>query len=126
MPLSSSALLSGTLSIAMDSIEEYEGSCPLVTQLPDLDEETDICTRPPYNGHGLFQLQKREELQTWGETVELLWQVSMTCAAKEEWNRLTYRILVWRSIVGPRRSQIGEWVRKETIACLHSQSDRPR
>ncbi|KAJ7670238.1 ribosome 60S biogenesis N-terminal-domain-containing protein [Mycena rosella] len=71
---------------------------------------------PPHSGQELQLVGDYDPLQTWGKSVEYLWQASMTLADKPPvWDALTSRLLVWRSVVGEEGSPVGEWARKATL-----------
>lgn len=113
------------LSSAVSALEGFENSTQCLT--PELDDSLELnnfVAQPPHRGHEVFQSHKKDELWTWGRTVELLWQVSIRCGVRHNWSNLTYRLLVWRSIAGRRRSPIGEWARAQTMQCVSSKTDR--
>ena len=57
--------------------------------------------------------------ELWGACVEALWRVSMVLPYKTaEWDGLSSRILIWRSIAGAERTRVGEWARRETLTNL--------
>ena len=106
---------------ALASLEEIEKRASIiVTPLDTRKEPARTDLRPPYSGLRASQTPSMGVLRAWGESVELLWQVSMACDANEQWDHFTYRLLVWRSIAGPHRTPMGEWARKEVIKCMGS------
>lgn len=109
------------LSVAVTTLKETEGSnkIELTDMSAVIDDNDTKYSLPPHRGQEIFQVKKMDELYTWGNTVELLWEVAMSCEAQQDWNALTYRLLVWRSIVGSRATRLGEWARKEAIRCTH-------
>jgi nucleolar pre-ribosomal-associated protein 1 len=77
-----------------------------------------------HGAHGLHEpLVEEDPVQVWGEVVESLWRVTLTLEVKlPEWDALTCRLLVWRSMVGETGSEVGEWARKEVVRNLCLQS----
>ncbi|KAJ7505347.1 ribosome 60S biogenesis N-terminal-domain-containing protein [Mycena galericulata] len=76
---------------------------------------------PPHSGHELHAVTDRDPLLTWGMSVECFWQASMTLSAKPlVWDALTWRLLIWRSVVGEEESAVGEWARKLTFQNLRT------
>jgi nucleolar pre-ribosomal-associated protein 1 len=58
-------------------------------------------------------------LQSWGDSVEMLWRVVMNFEEKSAaWDALTCRLLLWRTIVGEEGSAVGEWSRRELVQNL--------
>ncbi|KAK7048326.1 ribosome 60S biogenesis N-terminal-domain-containing protein [Favolaschia claudopus] len=75
---------------------------------------------PPHNGAELHLIGDYNPLFTWGNSVEYLWQASMTLSDRSTvWDVLTYRLLLWRSIVGENASPTGELARKLAVRNLH-------
>lgn len=75
--------------------------------------------QPPHRAQTLHIVPERDPVLVWGESVERLWRVSMTLPRKSpSWDGLTSRLLVWRAIVGPEVSPVGEWARREVVRNL--------
>ncbi|KAI0333443.1 hypothetical protein GY45DRAFT_306027 [Cubamyces sp. BRFM 1775] len=69
----------------------------------------------------LFDPAPTPDIELWGECVESLWRVSMALSAKTgEWDALSSRLLLWRSIAGAERSAAGEWARREVLENLRT------
>ncbi|KAI6044064.1 ribosome 60S biogenesis N-terminal-domain-containing protein [Pisolithus marmoratus] len=109
-----------------------------VTYLKILESRTQLCTpvqpvasfsrpelaNPPHGAQGLHIIPTiTDPFGAWGEVVEALWRVSMGLDARgPEWDILTSRLLIWRGIAGDDGSQLGEWVRKESIRAARTYS----
>lgn len=75
----------------------------------------------PHRAHDLFVAPTSCATQDWGVCVEALWRVTMTRQKKcPEWEELTSRLLIWRSLVGEDGSKIGEWARREVVVSIKS------
>lgn len=75
----------------------------------------------PHSGEDLHVVSDYDLLQTWGKSVEYLWQVAMTLSVKPSvWDPLTSRLLVWRSVAGEQGSAVGEWARMVTVQNLRT------
>jgi nucleolar pre-ribosomal-associated protein 1 len=83
---------------------------------------------PPSSPHDARELQHFLDAcgcdaWLWGQSVELLWRVTMTVMDKNSmlsaWTALTPRLLLWRSLVGEERSAVGEWARRETVRLVN-------
>ena len=77
---------------------------------------------PPVKLHRsqhLFDPAPSPTIELWGDCVEALWRVCMTLSRKtDEWDALTSRLLIWRSIAGAEKSRVGEWARREVVENL--------
>ncbi|KAH9931396.1 ribosome 60S biogenesis N-terminal-domain-containing protein [Amylocystis lapponica] len=74
---------------------------------------------PPHSASRLYEVPDADSIQVWGKCVETLWHISMTTNEMcPEWDELTARLLVWRSIAGAERCLVGEWARKEVLRNL--------
>ena len=74
---------------------------------------------PPHSAQTLHLSPASVGLRTWGTCVEALWQVAMRLETKcAEWDMLTARLLLWRSLVGEEGSEVGEWARREVVKNL--------
>ncbi|KAF7346277.1 hypothetical protein MSAN_01854900 [Mycena sanguinolenta] len=79
---------------------------------------------PPHSGEELHVTGDYSPLLTWGQSVEYLWQASMTLSDPPPvWDALTSRLLVWRSIAGEKGSPVGEWARILTVQNLKAAED---
>lgn len=72
---------------------------------------------PPHGAQGLHIIPTlTDAFGAWGAVVEALWRVSMALDDRvPEWGILTSRLLIWRASAGDDGSQLGEWVRKESV-----------
>ncbi|KAI8984871.1 ribosome 60S biogenesis N-terminal-domain-containing protein [Trametes punicea] len=100
---------------------ESEVSIPTSGYLPEaLDVDQD--KKPAIKVHRsqqLFDPVPPVSIELWGECVESLWRISTTLPNKmAEWDALSSRLLIWRSIAGARKTEMGEWVRREVLANL--------
>ena len=67
----------------------------------------------------LFDAPPAPTPEMWGACVEALWRVSMTLPGKtDEWDALSQRLLIWRSMAGAERTPVGEWARREVVGSL--------
>ncbi|TFK53356.1 hypothetical protein OE88DRAFT_1696250 [Heliocybe sulcata] len=74
---------------------------------------------PPHGSQTLHYVPERHSVLVWGQSVESLWRVSMSLGEKSSsWDGLTSRLLVWRALVGPEVSPVGEWARREVVRNL--------
>jgi nucleolar pre-ribosomal-associated protein 1 len=91
--------------------------------------------------HGEQEKDRQENLVQWGKTVEHLFRLCMLLPGEkrpEAWDQLTPRMLVWRSLIGPRvgataggvgdettfGSEVTEWVRREVVRCVVDDHER--
>ncbi|KAF8622432.1 hypothetical protein AX15_007016 [Amanita polypyramis BW_CC] len=110
MPNPPGSELSILLENAVKILATIEGKINLSSATQDVHDKEFIL--PPYTAGTLHDEQERNLLSTWGRSVEMLWQVSMSFNYRPPgWEALTIRILKWRSIVGADQSHVGEWVR---------------
>ncbi|KAG2014276.1 hypothetical protein CC2G_011109 [Coprinopsis cinerea AmutBmut pab1-1] len=92
--------------------------------LPTLDDLIPPALHASYDLHDKPQVESTFAL--WGRLVEILWRTVMVMNVGSEgneaigpvWAKLTRRLLVWGSIVGPGRSEEAEWARIESIKLL--------
>ncbi|KAH9887708.1 ribosome 60S biogenesis N-terminal-domain-containing protein [Cubamyces lactineus] len=102
---------------------EAEIAIPASGQLTlplDVDQDEAVPVRLHRSQH-LFDPAPTLSIDLWGECVESLWRVSMTLPAKtREWDALSSRLLLWRSIAGAERSAAGEWARREVLENLRT------
>ncbi|KDQ65157.1 hypothetical protein JAAARDRAFT_75487 [Jaapia argillacea MUCL 33604] len=76
-------------------------------------------TPPLHPAHTLHDMPEREPFLVWGESVEVLWRVTMTIEEKTgAWDEITRRLLIWRATVGKDGSPLGEWARREVLRNL--------
>ncbi|KAF7299108.1 hypothetical protein MIND_00859100 [Mycena indigotica] len=116
------AALSGPVPFALDDLISacLEGVEALETQV-DFNSLPSVALSnnellPPHRGADLTNLDERDPCLRWGNAVEVLWQCTMRLSEKTElWDRLMYRLLVWRAVVGSDRSPNGEWARRMSI-----------
>lgn len=86
-----------------------------------LEESATLVPQTFHHARGLHDAPDREPLRIWGETVETLWRVAMTRSKEGScWDKLTCRMLVWRSIMGEDGTKTPEWVRKEVVINLRT------
>ncbi|KAI0938875.1 hypothetical protein AcW1_004074 [Taiwanofungus camphoratus] len=95
---------------------------PLSSQtLRTLRDQCNTKFMPPHHAPRLFDIPEPNSIDIWGSCVEALWRVSMTQERKfAEWDELTCRLLIWRSIAGKDGSAAGEWARREVVKNLAS------
>ncbi|CDO76370.1 hypothetical protein BN946_scf185011.g34 [Trametes cinnabarina] len=100
---------------------EVEVSIPATGYLPSIvqvDESKESAAGLHRSQH-LFDPAPQASIELWGECVESLWRVSMALPHKTaEWDALSSRLLIWRSIANMRRTEVGEWARREVLANL--------
>ncbi|KAI9059024.1 hypothetical protein FKP32DRAFT_1761266 [Trametes sanguinea] len=100
---------------------EAEVAIPTSDQLPPI-LDVDRDKKPTVHRHRsqhLFDPAPQVSTELWGECVESLWRVSMALPHKTaEWDALSSRLLIWRSIAGTRRTEAGEWARREVLENL--------
>lgn len=79
---------------------------------------------PPHGAQGLHITPTvTDTFGAWGVVVEALWRVSMALDDKvPEWDILTSRLLIWQASAGDDGSQLGEWVRKESVRATRTYS----
>ncbi|GBE85449.1 hypothetical protein SCP_0706360 [Sparassis crispa] len=105
---------------AIESEVEFPPSGRLTRSLSHA-EHAQVPSAPHYS-RGLFEKPVCSSLRIWGDAVETLWRVSMTLEEKTgEWDELTCRLLIWRSMAG-EGSSVGEWARREVLRNLESPS----
>ncbi|KZT20563.1 hypothetical protein NEOLEDRAFT_1140540 [Neolentinus lepideus HHB14362 ss-1] len=76
---------------------------------------------PPHRSQTLHAVPERDPVLVWGQSVESLWRVSMTLDEKScSWDGLTSRLLIWRALVGPEVSPVGEWARRQAVSNMGS------
>ncbi|KAI0637561.1 ribosome 60S biogenesis N-terminal-domain-containing protein [Trametes polyzona] len=111
------------LARSLSWLEQIEGEVAIPTSghLPAGLVMSDDKTSPVklHRSHHLFDQPTAVTVESWGECVESLWRVSMTLPTKTaQWDALSSRLLVWRSIAGPSKSPAGEWARREVLENL--------
>jgi len=91
-----------------------------ISSTPQKDAHYGNFTLPPHRAYRLHDTQEQNDpLSTWGNSVEMLWQVAMNFDTKpRSWDALTTRVLTWRRIVGADKSSIGEWARISVLQSL--------
>ncbi|KAI6110769.1 ribosome 60S biogenesis N-terminal-domain-containing protein [Pisolithus croceorrhizus] len=79
---------------------------------------------PPHGAQGLHITPTvTDTFGAWGAVVETLWRVSMVLDDRvPEWDTLTSRLLIWRRSAGDDGSQLGEWVREESVRATRAYS----
>ncbi|KIO12008.1 hypothetical protein M404DRAFT_994067 [Pisolithus tinctorius Marx 270] len=79
---------------------------------------------PPHGAQGLHLIPTvTDPFGAWGLAVEALWRAGMVLDHRApEWDILTSRLLIWRGVAGDDGSQLGEWVRKESIRATRAHS----
>ncbi|KAF7288582.1 hypothetical protein HMN09_01387300 [Mycena chlorophos] len=76
---------------------------------------------PPHRGVDLGALDERPLAVRWGNAVDQLWQSVMRLPeVPDVWDELSYRLLVWRTVVGEDGSTNGEWARKWTLTLCNT------
>lgn len=93
------------------------------TAVPQFD---DLVPPPRHSSHGLHDKLMFDEdamFVVWGRCVESLWRAIMsadpgTSQTTSIWNATTTRLLIWRGLVGPEASPLGEWARVECVRNL--------
>ncbi|KAL7281927.1 hypothetical protein ACG7TL_003394 [Trametes sanguinea] len=100
---------------------EADVAIPATGRLPsivDVDHDKKSAVHLHRSQH-LFHPAPQVSTELWGDCVESLWRVSMTLPHKTaEWDALSSRLLVWRSIAGTRRTEAGEWARRQVLENL--------
>ncbi|KAI0368460.1 hypothetical protein BV20DRAFT_969281 [Pilatotrama ljubarskyi] len=117
--------LPALLQRSMHWLKEMEGEVAVPTsgRLPAqlLLYEDDMGPVKLHRSQHLFDPPPSPTVEIWGECVESLWRASMTLPAKtKEWDSLSSRLLIWRSIAGTSRSEAGEWARREVLGILRA------
>ncbi|KAJ8490078.1 hypothetical protein ONZ51_g2525 [Trametes cubensis] len=92
----------------------------LLTMPLDVEQDKAVSVRL-HRSQNLFDPAPSPSIDLWGECVESLWRVSMALPAKtKEWDALSSRLLLWRSIAGPEKSAAAEWARREVLENLRA------
>ncbi|KAI0352520.1 hypothetical protein OH77DRAFT_1523331 [Trametes cingulata] len=102
-------------------VMEAEVAIPTSGRIPAQLRLHDEKTAPVklHRSHHLFDPPPAPRIELWGECVESLWRASMTLPTKtQEWDALSSRLLIWRSIAGMSGSEAGEWARREVLENL--------
>ena len=110
--------ISKLLAAAVDVLKRLENGVDYPeTWMVVCKDGEDTADAPPYTSRGLHQPPAYEHpFRAWGISVEALWRVAMGLERKAPaWDVLTCRMLLWRSVVGPEASPMGEWVRREVM-----------
>lgn len=110
--------IDGLITRCLTLLKVIEGNVTILTAPLSLRADT-IKRVLPHRAHDLFVAPPSCATQDWGVCVEALWRVTMTRQKKcPEWEELTPRLLIWRSLVGEDGSKIGEWARKEVVVSI--------
>ncbi|TBU65164.1 ribosome 60S biogenesis N-terminal-domain-containing protein [Dichomitus squalens] len=89
------------------------------TLAPPLVPEDGVTSMSLHRSQQLFDSPPAVSIELWGDCVEALWRVSMALPNRTaEWDGLSSRLLIWRSISGAERTRVGEWARIETLTNL--------
>ncbi|KAI0640548.1 ribosome 60S biogenesis N-terminal-domain-containing protein [Trametes meyenii] len=76
-----------------------------------------------HHSQHLFDPPPAPSIESWGTCVEALWRVSMALPHKTaEWDALSSRLMLWRSIAGSSRTRVGEWARREVLENLRTRA----
>ncbi|OCH95273.1 hypothetical protein OBBRIDRAFT_767994 [Obba rivulosa] len=99
---------------------EEELAVPPTGRLPaGAQPETEL-PAAPHASRDLFDTPSIETLHMWGECVQALWRVVMSMDNRsQQWDALTTRLLLWRSLRG-NDEQIGEWARRQVVTLLRA------
>ncbi|KIM48447.1 hypothetical protein M413DRAFT_16355 [Hebeloma cylindrosporum] len=131
------AALPSLLDRSVDCLEKLESTMQFNLSSPSIsttDQDINLIPYPPHRSHSIHQrlsssssvqnaLQTEPDpQQLYGVLLEMLWRASMTldgkCAA---WEKLTPRMLLWRSIAPQNsanagsRFEVAEWARREVV-----------
>jgi len=128
------AKLPSLLDRSVSCLERLESSIHFnfsSSSMSTVDQDTNPIPCPPHRSHSIHRrvssVQNGMQAepcppQLLGVVLEMLWRASMSldrkCAA---WEKLTPRMLVWRSITPPfgtsgSRFDVAEWARREVVA----------
>lgn len=124
--------LPSLLDRSVDCLEKLESWMQFNFSSPSIsttDQDINFIPCPPHRSHSIHQRLSsvQNALQTelysqqlFGILLEMLWRASMSldgkCAA---WERLTPRMLLWRSITSQNTGshfEVAEWARREVVA----------
>lgn len=119
------------LHLAVACLEKLEGSVQVQGFAQSiLESDQNVIAHPPHRSLNIHQwLPNIQHSASSSQSLifsvlEMLWKTSMTLDRKcEAWEKLTPRILLWRSIVfsaGERKGDVTEWARKEVVLNLKS------
>ncbi|CAL1701993.1 unnamed protein product [Somion occarium] len=103
------------VSYAMKKLEETEATLTISPDVATYGFADQSIPAPPHPSRKLWLRAKTEPLWLWGRTLEDLWQVTLQMERCPCWKGLTYRLLLWRAIVGEQRSVVGEWARRQVL-----------
>jgi nucleolar pre-ribosomal-associated protein 1 len=126
------AALPSLLDRSVDCLEKLESSMQFNFSSPSVsttDQDINLIPCPPHRSHSIHQrlssVQNASQTepysqQLFGILLEMLWRASMSldgkCAA---WEKLTPRMLLWRSIIPQNTGshfEVAEWARREVVA----------
>ena len=128
------AALPSLLDHSVDCLEKLESWMQFNFSSPSIsamDQKINLMPCPPHRSHSIHRrlfsvqnaLQPQYPQQLLGVLWEMLWRASMSldgkCAA---WEKLTPRMLLWRSINpqistnGGSHFEVAEWARREVVA----------
>jgi len=108
--------LSRVIDLALKSVNVLESSLRIQdgAQVDSKDLETDLHSKRSGD----------TSLVLWGKVIVTLWRTAMGFNIKpSSWDRLTLRLLIWRSIAGEEGATEGEWARQEVIRNLRSKDE---
>ena len=116
-PVSSLVVL---LNRATECLKRMEMTVTIPSSLTRLSSITSC--EPLFRAYEIHEpYPQHEPLQAWGQCVESLWCATMSMETKPyAWDMLSSRLLLWRAIVGPEASPIGEWARAQVVCNLLS------
>ncbi|KAI0695719.1 ribosome 60S biogenesis N-terminal-domain-containing protein [Cytidiella melzeri] len=116
------AEIDNLICLSLEHLTALEGTLSLpraVAGRPQPAERILDCA--PHRSHTLWKRTEVDELELWGQCVEMLWRAAMRVEEKcSSWDGLTTRLLVWRACAG-RRTLVGEWVRREVIRNIRTE-----
>ena len=107
--------LSNLLDHALHCLDKFENEVKFRSTVPQT-LPTGFLTSL-HGSSGLHQpYSVQDPLLFWGLMVEMLWRSTMTVERKcPAWDLLMPKLLVWRTIVGGEKSQVGEWARTQVL-----------
>ena len=121
--LDSSVLVSSQVSLiisnALDKLRNTETDLAVPINIAEHFTENRVqASDPPHRTGKLWVRPQTDPFLLWGHTVEGLWQVALEAESHQEWNDLTNRLLLWRTLVGEGNTKIGEWARRQMLETL--------
>ena len=123
--------LPSLLDRSVDCLEKLESSKQFNFSSPIsmMDQDISLIPCPPHRSHSIHQRLSsvQNALQTepysqqlFGILLEMLWSASMSLDGKcDAWEKLTPRMLLWRSIIPQNTGshfEVAEWARREVVA----------